>query len=582
MSWFNASGISSFAKSAISQAQKSIDKVLDIQEENDNQDVRNKGIKSNSSPRSRSSNKISSGTQNNERYIRSDSGGSNLHRGCDSQEEESFFSSFLGSDRQSTPKSKATVKKESHSSSAVISENPESASRNQEGRKGSALSLLPKSRKPGLNTREERNTKNGDEEENRSKNIVNVGRMGNGKKVESSKDVNVTSDDITKNESISDKMKHNDNKDEVEEMFDDTHMDIVNKLEGMKLQSDDKDVDDNSKNYHDDGGDDDDDDDGSGGEKSDYFDALHSVSSNFTKDFEKEDDLLNASEVSEKLSEKCSEELLENWTEKAIEKHSVKSDGEISYDNEEGTNIDAFSGESKSNTENERPSFHSLDSETFVNDSKVEKAREASNTIENEMIQSLETILKDSCQNDAVSCEILKEECRNGLNEYECSNENQNVDNCYEIGHASVSLIDTLGVLDQGNDLENCKKNGQGDKIPGCDISENKVTEQRTGEQDLILAGKNRELERGEGGKEIEEIVDVDMDSLVKEKDTLGRNHTTEEGKDEVKESYEKSEERQEKADVLHNEAECSKTGEDRSVVASNRMVELEKVILKI
>ena len=33
MSWFNASQLSSFAKQALSQAQKSIDRVLDIQEE---------------------------------------------------------------------------------------------------------------------------------------------------------------------------------------------------------------------------------------------------------------------------------------------------------------------------------------------------------------------------------------------------------------------------------------------------------------------------------------------------------------------------------------------------------------------
>ena len=33
MSWFNASQLASFAKQALSQAQKSIDRVLDIQEE---------------------------------------------------------------------------------------------------------------------------------------------------------------------------------------------------------------------------------------------------------------------------------------------------------------------------------------------------------------------------------------------------------------------------------------------------------------------------------------------------------------------------------------------------------------------
>lgn len=33
MSWFNASQLSSFAKQALSQAQKSIDRVLDIQDE---------------------------------------------------------------------------------------------------------------------------------------------------------------------------------------------------------------------------------------------------------------------------------------------------------------------------------------------------------------------------------------------------------------------------------------------------------------------------------------------------------------------------------------------------------------------
>lgn len=33
MSWFNASQLSSFAKQALSQAQKSIDRVLDIQAE---------------------------------------------------------------------------------------------------------------------------------------------------------------------------------------------------------------------------------------------------------------------------------------------------------------------------------------------------------------------------------------------------------------------------------------------------------------------------------------------------------------------------------------------------------------------
>ncbi len=35
MDWFNTSGISSFAKSAVSKAQKSIDKVLDIKEDDD-------------------------------------------------------------------------------------------------------------------------------------------------------------------------------------------------------------------------------------------------------------------------------------------------------------------------------------------------------------------------------------------------------------------------------------------------------------------------------------------------------------------------------------------------------------------
>ena len=33
MSWFDASGFSSFAKTALSQAQKSIDKVLDIEQD---------------------------------------------------------------------------------------------------------------------------------------------------------------------------------------------------------------------------------------------------------------------------------------------------------------------------------------------------------------------------------------------------------------------------------------------------------------------------------------------------------------------------------------------------------------------
>ena len=37
MSWFNTSGFSNLAKSAISQAQKSIDKVLDIKDEDTNE-----------------------------------------------------------------------------------------------------------------------------------------------------------------------------------------------------------------------------------------------------------------------------------------------------------------------------------------------------------------------------------------------------------------------------------------------------------------------------------------------------------------------------------------------------------------
>ena len=50
MSWFNSAGFSSLAKSAISQAQKSIDKVLDIKDDAKDAQVRPKSSENTKKP----------------------------------------------------------------------------------------------------------------------------------------------------------------------------------------------------------------------------------------------------------------------------------------------------------------------------------------------------------------------------------------------------------------------------------------------------------------------------------------------------------------------------------------------------
>jgi len=108
MSWFNSSGFSSFAKSAISQAQKSIDKVLDIKGEDGGGEATSKLV---NTSKSQSTDEGYSRSQKYPHYMDNKNGddfddgihnfGKYRKRG---QEEDSFFSSYLGSDRHSTPK----------------------------------------------------------------------------------------------------------------------------------------------------------------------------------------------------------------------------------------------------------------------------------------------------------------------------------------------------------------------------------------------------------------------------------------------------------------------------------------------
>ena len=123
MSWFNTSGISSFAKSAISQAQKSIDKVLDIKEENEGSRT---STKSDNISKSKSYTEGNSRSRQNQNYKDEDDedgeydGRRNMrNERRKTLEEDSFFSSFLGSDRHSTPKVKSEIENKSTISSKI-------------------------------------------------------------------------------------------------------------------------------------------------------------------------------------------------------------------------------------------------------------------------------------------------------------------------------------------------------------------------------------------------------------------------------------------------------------------------------
>ena len=127
MSWFNASGFSTFAKSAISQAQKSIDKVLDIKEGDGNGGTT--GRLANTS-KSKSSAEGYSSSQKHANFVDSkndddfDDGMHNFGKyGKKGPEEDSFFSSYLGSDRHSTPKVNPETNRKSISPSTSVLEN---------------------------------------------------------------------------------------------------------------------------------------------------------------------------------------------------------------------------------------------------------------------------------------------------------------------------------------------------------------------------------------------------------------------------------------------------------------------------
>ena len=124
MSWFNTSGISSFAKSAISQAQKSIDKVLDIKEEDEGSRTSTKSVNVSKSKSYTEGNSKSHQNQNCTGEDDDDSeydGRRNMRKERRKiLEEDSFFSSFLGSDRHSTPKVKSEIDKKFTSSSTII------------------------------------------------------------------------------------------------------------------------------------------------------------------------------------------------------------------------------------------------------------------------------------------------------------------------------------------------------------------------------------------------------------------------------------------------------------------------------
>ena len=129
MSWFNTSGISSLAKSAISQAQKSIDKVLDIKDENEGVTA---GSRSMYAAKSRSYTEASSRSHQQSKFQEEDDYGDDASRTSrlrkdksNALEEESFFSSFLGSDKHSTPKLKSETKGKLTSQSITATGNSE-------------------------------------------------------------------------------------------------------------------------------------------------------------------------------------------------------------------------------------------------------------------------------------------------------------------------------------------------------------------------------------------------------------------------------------------------------------------------
>eukprot|EP00112_Aurelia_sp_Birch-Aquarium-sp1_P016637 Seg3790.1 transcript_id=Seg3790.1/GoldUCD/mRNA.D3Y31 product="TATA element modulatory factor" protein_id=Seg3790.1/GoldUCD/D3Y31 len=100
MSWFNTSNFSSLAKSAISQAQKSIDKVLDIQDDGEAEGQSNGNIPKPSLKSSPTGQRPSASRRNYKEDTRP-----RKEDGAEiTPDQDSFFSSFLGSNKQSTPK----------------------------------------------------------------------------------------------------------------------------------------------------------------------------------------------------------------------------------------------------------------------------------------------------------------------------------------------------------------------------------------------------------------------------------------------------------------------------------------------
>ena len=134
MSWFNTAGISNLAKSAISQAQKSIDKVLDIKDETGGQDVKGTSKTTSNVHKSKSYTEGYSNAQRTQKYKDEEDDGDmlSLKNGPRIPEEDSFFSSFLGSDKHSTPKVKRDTRKKLSSSSDVLPEKLESVTRKQD------------------------------------------------------------------------------------------------------------------------------------------------------------------------------------------------------------------------------------------------------------------------------------------------------------------------------------------------------------------------------------------------------------------------------------------------------------------
>ncbi|XP_071486412.1 TATA element modulatory factor-like [Diadema antillarum] len=118
MSWFNQASLSSFAKTALSTAQKSIDKVLDIREDEEDTSPSSSGSSGSRPPRSSGSTRVSdqSSTRATEDVDASNFGKGNLrsssHVSLD--DGDSFFSEFLaqGSDPVRTAKPKRTPAKQ--------------------------------------------------------------------------------------------------------------------------------------------------------------------------------------------------------------------------------------------------------------------------------------------------------------------------------------------------------------------------------------------------------------------------------------------------------------------------------------